>query len=326
LERRVLHKAVLLVIFNRPETTAIVFKSIREAKPPRLYVAADGPRANKPEDVKRCEEARRIATNVDWECEVHTLFSDKNLGCGLGPTTAISWFFKNETEGIILEDDCLPSQSFFLYCQELLEYYRDDYRVMHISGNNMDTMHRREKEYSYTFSNFIYSWGWATWRRAWQFHDFYLSQYPEIKQKRYLLNVYDSIYERDFFQYVFSKMHQGDNRTNRDRIWDYQWQFALYVQSGLAIHPNRNLVRNIGFGMNATNTTSSNGTGSNLPLEEIQLPLRHPEFVMVNKIRDRRIFEMGHTSQRSRIISRIKSFVPEPVLKNVLRTLNRFTD
>ena len=185
-----LKTAVLLVIFNRPETTQVVFEAIRKAKPPRLYVAADGPRTEVPSDAKKCKEAREIINQVDWDCEVKTLFREKGLGCGLGPSSAFTWFFEHEEDGIILEDDCLPSQSFFWFCEELLERYRHDNRVMHIGGNNFLNGWQKDRDYSYYFSNSGHIWGWATWRRAWKLFDFNISLYEKLKGKNYFQNFF----------------------------------------------------------------------------------------------------------------------------------------
>ncbi|HEY3387536.1 MAG TPA: hypothetical protein VGK46_13560, partial [Saprospiraceae bacterium] len=160
-----LHTAVLLVIFNRPQTTRLVFEAIRKAKPPRLYVAADGPRIGVDSDIFNCREAREIIKGVDWDCELKTYFREEDLGCGLGPSTAFSWFFEHEEEGIILEDDCLPSQNFFWFCEELLERYRHDNRIMHVGGNNFLNGWQKDNDYSYYFSRSGHIWGWATWRR-----------------------------------------------------------------------------------------------------------------------------------------------------------------
>ncbi len=312
---------VLFIIFNRPETTSQVFDAIKKARPTRLYIAADGPRKNKLGEEQKCDEARFIAQDVDWDCEVKTLLRDTNLGCGKGPCTAISWFFEHETEGIILEDDCLPSPSFFTFCAELLERYRYDTRVMEIGGNNHEEDHLRDKDYSYRFSNLIHIWGWATWKRAWKFHDFHMNHYVEIHQKGYLPASYDTIYERDYYEYIFEKMHTGDNVTNSSSIWDYQWQFACKINSGLIIVPNRNLIQNLGFGDHATNTLNPTGVGHNLKLEAISSPLDHPEFVMVDKMRDRQVFEKVCTSRSSRIKSRVKHLVPERFVQTFLKPL-----
>jgi len=312
---------VLFVIFNRPGTTRQVFEAIRQARPTKLYIAADGPRPDRPGEAEKCAEVRTIATAVDWDCEVRTLFREKNLGCGEGPATGISWFFEHESEGIILEDDCLPSQTFFRFCAEMLERYRNDTRVMEIGGNNLEQPRDRDGEHSYWFSNHIYIWGWATWRRAWKMHDFKMNHYQEIHSKKYLDRCYDSIYERDFYEYVFEKMYEGDERTSRKTIWDYQWQFACKINSGLIVVPNKNLVRNLGFGNDATNTLNPNGVGNDLKLEEMEFPLKHPQFVMPDRVRDMRIFRFLSTSAASRLKSNLKRVIPKKMVVNVLRPI-----
>lgn len=311
--------SVLFIIFNRPTTARLVFEAIRKARPAKLYIAADGPRHDKPGEAEKCEACREIVKDVDWDCEVRTLYRDQNLGCGEGPSTAITWFFEHEEEGIILEDDCLPSPAFFRFCAELLERYRNDTRIVEIAGTNLDEPQLREKEYSYGFSNLISSWGWATWRRAWDIHDFQMKHYIEVNKKRYLDYCYDSIFERDFCQYIFSKMHEGDEVTNRKNIWDYQWQFASKINSGLVIVPGSNLVKNLGFGEEATNTTDPRGVGAHLKLEEFSFPLKHPEFVMVNAQRERRYFKVMHTSRSSRIKSSVKQVIPKAILNKLIK-------
>ena len=150
---------ILFLIFSRPQTTQRVFEVIRKIKPTKLYIGADGPRGNLPGEAERCVQARKIATAVDWDCDVRTLFHEENLGCGQAPSSAISWFFKNESEGIILEDDCMPALSIFPFCAELLARYRDDTRIMHISGSNFEKGNGPDKGYSYYFSNFVCCWG-----------------------------------------------------------------------------------------------------------------------------------------------------------------------
>ena len=172
---------VLFLVFNRPDTTEKVFEAIRQAKPQKLFVAADGPRGNRLGEKEKCEQVRKIATTVDWDCEVKTLFREKNLGCKFAVSSAIDWFFKNVEEGIVLEDDCLPSQSFFWFCQELLERYRNDERVMLIGGNNrgVDFL----KNHSYFFSKYVQIWGWATWRRSWEKYDSKIRKWKLVKEQ-----------------------------------------------------------------------------------------------------------------------------------------------
>jgi len=288
--------------------------AIRKVRPAKLYIAADGPREGRKDDIDKCREVREIASAIDWDCDVTKLFRHENLGCGKGPSSAISWFFEHETEGIILEDDCLPSPSFFFFCAELLERYRYDTRIMEIGGNNFEKGISTGKD-SYFFSNMIYIWGWATWRRAWKLYDYEMKYYNEITDKGYLDGHYDFNYERDHYDYIFQKMHTGDERTNRRTIWDYQWQFICKINSGLIIVPERNLVSNLGFGADATNTRDPQGIGHDLILDEMVFPLKHPEFTMVAKRREQQYFKEICSSKITRMKSKVKRFIPKPVFE-----------
>ena len=277
-----MHTPVLFLVFNRPDTTAQVFEAIREARPPRLYVAADGPRKDRPGEKERCGQVREIASAVDWPCVLKTLFRDENLGCGIAVSTAIDWFFEKEPEGIILEDDCLPHDSFFPFSEELLERYREEDRVMVISGNYF---HGRthKPEHSYFFSRFPHCWGWASWRRAWQSYDHAMAQWPGLRESDWLIRVGGG--HRDFRAYwtqVFDATHAGDIDS-----WDYQWTFSCWVYNGLTILPSKNLVKNIGFGEDSTHTTDDGGWIAQLPLEKMEFPLVHPENILRDKVADR---------------------------------------
>ncbi|MDX5421250.1 MAG: nucleotide-diphospho-sugar transferase [Hymenobacteraceae bacterium] len=296
-----LHTPVLLIIFNRPHTTQKVFDRIRQLKPSKLYVAADGPRPHVATDAERCAEARRIVEQVDWECEVKTLFQEKNLKCGVAPSTAITWLFEHEETGIILEDDCVPSESFFWYCQELLEKYKHDTRIMHISGNNYLNGWRRDSDYSYYFSDKVNAWGWATWRRAWQLFDFNLKFYPELKEKGYLKGLFLNKFEET---YRLSKLEEAYSSISNGDIWDYQWEFTVYSNSGLCIVPEVNLVRNIGFGEDATHTFNQHEKKAYVKENEIGLPLRHPPFVIRDIESDRRNF---NSLIRDKVGAKLKS-------------------
>jgi hypothetical protein len=240
---------VLLVIFNRPETTAAVMRSLRTVQPPALYIAADGPRPATGGDEARCEAARRVATAVDWDCEVRTLFRDQNLGCGRAVSGGINWFFEHVNEGIVLEDDCVPSTSFYPFCQQLLSFHREEPRVMHISGNSHQYGRRRGTA-SYYFSRYANMWGWATWRRAWKSYDFGLRPAWEL-----------------------------------DDTWDTQWQLSIEKSHGLAIVPNVNLVQNIGFGNGATHTKGKERAAS-LAAAEMAFPLTHPASLAPDRAAD----------------------------------------
>jgi len=316
---------ILFMVFNRPETTACVFEVIRQAKPTRLYIAADGPRPDKPGEAAKCDEVKSIVADVDWDCEVFTLYRPVNLGLGKALSTAITWFFEHEEQGIILEDDCLPSLSFFIFCAELLDRYKDDARVMEIGGNNFENKGEERSEYSYRFSQLTYIWGWATWRRAWKHFDFKMAHFPEINAKKYLEKTFTSIYERDYYLYVFEKMHMGDKNISSRTIWSYQWQFACKINSGLVIVPNCNLIQNLGFGEYATNTLNPLAVGHDLKTEEMMFPLKHPPFLMVDYKKERQVFELISTSTKSRVKSQIKNMLPGNVVKLIKPLLSFFS-
>ena len=273
---------ILFLIFNRPETTRHVFSAIRQAKPPRLYIAADGPRKGRKNEKKLCQEVKKITAEVDWPCKVKTLFRDKNLGCRHAVSSAIDWFFEHEEQGIILEDDCLPSQSFFGYCQELLEYYKHDSRIMVISGNNFQQK-RTVNQDSYYFSRYNHCWGWATWRRAWKYYDNNMQLWPTFKKNNGLEAWADG--NKLFIRY-WTKIF-NDVSANKIDSWAYIWTFSCWTQGGLTCLPKVNLVKNIGFGEHATHTTQKNKTFDNQYLSDIDLPLQHPSIIVRNISADR---------------------------------------
>ncbi len=263
---------VLFLVFNRPDTTARVFEAIRTARPERLYVAADGPRPDRPGEAERCAEIRQIATAVNWPCEVRTLFRDRNLGCGEAVSGAIRWFFDNEEEGMILEDDCLPSSDFFRFCSELIERFRHEPQVMAVCGS---CYAEPDENYSasYYFGYYADPWGWATWRRAWRLYDGKLATWPAFRAAG-RLKVLGSAkpWREAYWSDCFDMTHQGKIDT-----WDYQWIYSLIAQGGVACFPVANLVSNLGFGLGATHTTSkSASTPANLPHRKLDFPLIHP--------------------------------------------------
>jgi hypothetical protein len=273
--------AVLFLIFNRPDTTALAMEAIRHARPPRLYIAADGPR-ERPGEREQCDEARRTATAVDWPCEVNTFFREGNLGCRIAVSTAIDWFFEREEEGLILEDDCVPSQSFFPYCDALLQRYRYDERIMCLSGNNFQRG-RNVTPYSYYFSRYTHIWGWASWRRAWRLYDSSMSSWADYRQ----LGALDSLSDGDptftsYWTKIFDLCARGEIDT-----WDYQWTLSCWGQQGLTCLPAKNLVTNVGFGPNATHTMSAKNPSACLPREDLEFPLRHPSLVVRHVDADR---------------------------------------
>lgn len=276
--------AVLFLVFNRPNTTRQVFDAIRQAKPPRLYIAADGARANKAGEAERCEEVRRIATAVDWPCEVKTLFRDENLGCKRSVSGGITWFFEHEEQGIILEDDCLPHPDFFRFCEELLERYVDDERISVITGNNFQDDQKRG-DASYYFSKYNHCWGWASWRRAWQHYQGDLPFWPAWSQSNDWHVINPDPVERRFWTKIFETVRAGKVDS-----WAYPWTGCVWHQKGLTITPNANLVSNIGFGPDSTHTASPDSPQANMVTQKIGA-LVHPTLVQQDFLADAYVFD-----------------------------------
>jgi hypothetical protein len=259
---------LLMIAFNRPEKTKRIFEAVRAAAPRRLYVAADGPRADVASDSERCERTRRVLENVDWPCEVQRLYQPSNLGCKRGVGTAISWFLANEENGIILEDDCLPSPDFFPFCAELLERYRDAPEVMMISGHN--PLGRWDGNASYVFTRTTPIWGWATWRSAWARYDPAMTQWSDpvaraIVRSRMPPTEYRITSQR------FDSVYEGCLDT-----WDFGWAFAILVNHGVSVMPAENLVTNIGFDSEATHTRRPSLREGAVRIHSLESPLRHP--------------------------------------------------
>jgi hypothetical protein len=268
---------VAFLIFNRPDTTARVFEAIRQAKPPQLLVVADGPRPDRADDIEKCKAARAIIEGVDWDCEVLTNYSDLNLGCKNRVSSGLDWVFDTVEQAIILEDDCLPHPSFFRFCQDLLDYYRNDQRIMAISGDNFQ-FGRKRTGYSYYFSCYNHIWGWASWRRAWQYYDVKMKLWQEIRDGNWLESILGKTQAVKYWRKIFQTYYDGKIDT-----WDYPWTFACWIQNGLTILPNVNLVSNIGFGEDATHTSSSKSRLANLGVQEMNFPLKCPPFLIRNE-------------------------------------------
>lgn len=235
-----LQTPVLFIIFNRPDTTATVFEKIRQMKPAKLYVAADGARAGKAGEEELCRKTRAIIDTVDWPCEVKKLYRTANLGCGKAVSGAINWLFENEETGIILEDDCLPNDSFFTFCDTLLHKYGNDERVMMISGTNY-IFEDISQQADYYLCRYYSVWGWATWRRAWQLYDFEMKSWPRLKAERYLEYTLNNNRMAEIYTEMFNAIDQKQIDT-----WDLQWAYACLANGGLCATASTNLIKNIG--------------------------------------------------------------------------------
>jgi hypothetical protein len=261
---------VLFLIFNRPENTRRVFGAIRAARPKQLYIAADGPRKDIPGEEQQCNQTRQIIDQIDWDCELKTLFRTENTGCKWGVSEAINWFFAQEEEGIILEDDCLPANSFFRFCDELLDRYRNDPDIRHITGCNLQ-FNKIWGGASYYFSNRVHVWGWATWKRAWTDYDITLAQYSADEVMQAMKNIYNDDLVAEAWTRIFI-----DQKAGKVNSWAYPLDFANFLNKGLVIIPNENLVSNIGFAAGATNTLAEESIYANIPLGKLE-QITHPD-------------------------------------------------
>jgi hypothetical protein len=274
-----LETPVAFFLYRRPDRTARLFERIRDARPTRLFLIADGPR--RAEDARECEQARAVVARVDWPCEVTRDFADRNLGLKHRIPLGIDRVFSEVDRAILLEDDCLPHPTFFHFCDQLLERYADEERVMHVAGSQL--LHRRPGgEASYHFSRYVHIWGWATWRRAWRHFDLELRHWHgldrEAREAR-LGSLFDADSERRYWRYVWDNSDEIEN-------WDAQWSYAVLSREALAANPNRNLISNIGFGTDATNAIEDPFGIAGRPLEGMEFPLVHPDSIERDAVAD----------------------------------------
>lgn len=306
---------VLYIIFNRLDTVKQSFEPIRRYKPEKLYIAADGPRKSKADEVERCKEVREwVLDHIDWQCSVSTLFRDENVGCGQGPKQAIDWLFANEETGVILEDDCVASDSFFEFAFQMLIRYRDNKRISIICGSNFDKNGDfKVKDSDYFFSVLPYTWGWATWKRNWENYDFSMSQWNHLNKRRLLRFMFKDAEHRNYWRYVFDDT-VGKNPYD---IWDYQFFFSCYQKHQLAIVPNVNLINNIGIGEDATHTSHNAEYRKGIIRQEIEFPIHHPQIMERNWNYDSLVMDKCY--------GRIKSVPWHKRLKRYIKNIIGFT-
>lgn len=243
---------ILFIIFNRKDTTERVFEVIRKVRPEKLYISADGPRQDRPGEKEKCDAVRAITETIDWPCEVKRLYRDKNLGCKKAVSSAITWFFENEEQGIILEDDCLPDPTFFDFAGLMLSQYANDSRIFHINGSNFLTEELNKNigtHDSYYFSKNVHVWGWATWRRTWNTYDIEMAGIEDSKIKQKILSQFNDRKIGKFWISLFTHIKNKQINT-----WDAQWAYAVLKSGGVCITPTQNLIENIGFGSEGTHT------------------------------------------------------------------------
>jgi hypothetical protein len=305
------NKPILFLIFNRIEHSSKVFESIRAIQPSRLYIAADGPRLSILGEKEKCNQVRDLILHqIDWDCEVYTLFRETNLGCGLAVSSAISWFFDHVDDGIILEDDCLPDETFFYFCSELLDTHRNNSSISIISGCNFDLNQAGATEKNtYFFSKIPYTWGWATWKRTWLGYDYNIKKWSKINKHSFLKRIFTEIEFQNFWRKIFD-----DIFLKNDTIWDYQFFFHCFLRNQLAIVPSVNLVTNIGHDHTATHTFNPDSIQSKFPIIPIAFPLKHNSIIKQNQRYDNLLQEscfgrIPSISYRKKITRYIKKFL-----------------
>jgi hypothetical protein len=307
---------VLFIIFNRPDTTEKVFNAIRHYQPEKLYIASDGPRESKPKEKEIVDYTRQLIINsIDWDCKVKTLYREKNLGCGYAVSGAITWFFKSEEMGIIIEDDCLPNITFFQYCEELLIKYKDYEHIALIGGNNFQSGIQRG-EGNYYFSHYPATWGWASWSRAWKIFDHNISFGTKQIREGKLDYAFNSKKEKKHWLKVFINANK-----KKDEIWDYHFCYAIWQHQMITITPNKNLVVNIGMHNDGTHYFLKDSVKTNAKSEIIYFPLIHPAQIKVNRDADIYLFNNFYRHSFKRAIRLLK----ENDLISIIRYIKSYT-
>jgi hypothetical protein len=305
---------VVFLIFNRPDLTAQTFEVLRRIKPKYLRVVSDGPRPHRPDDIPLCTASRAIIEKVDWNCELTRDYSEINLGCGKRVSSGITNAFEDFDEAIILEDDCLPHESFFAFCSEMLARYRNDERIMHVAGYSFQPFKRTPS--SYYFSKYTHIWGWGTWKRAWRNYDFKMSSWLEFLDGGHLHRLFPDSLEFHFWENLFYQVYFGKIDT-----WDYQWQFACLQSGGLGIVPEVNLVTNTGHRSDGTHTKLA-CSPLGRTAEEIG-SLVHPEAIAENIIADKFLFDTVFGGERLRDEQKIRLWTKIRV-KQIRNRFRRF--
>lgn len=295
---------VALFLFNRPKELKAVFDAIAKIKPSTLFIIADGPRAGNIDDPQLCAKARSIVEQVDWPCDVHRQYSETNQGCRSAIPNGLDWVFSHVEKCIILEDDCVPNESFFYYCEELLNLYCDNPSIMTIGGHRYDGPDEFSSE-SYFFSKYPSTWGWATWRRAWKHFDLELTQWPELKNTDWLSKILGNKNHELYWSRIFDQMIEGMD------AWDYALVFSSWIQKGISIRSKVNLIENIGFGPDATHTKDNHHIISQRKHKNLPFPLLHPEIIQTKTEDDDRIEWVSYSGTMDRMLQSARQKIRE---------------
>ncbi|WP_462248619.1 hypothetical protein [Ferruginibacter sp.] len=293
---------VLLIAFNRPATTQQVLNAIALYQPTVLYVATDGARKNNESDEVKCKVVHELIDQ--WQINnpsvsIKKLYQQNNLGCGVGVSTAINWFFANEEMGIILEDDCLPNASFFIFCQTLLYQYKDDNRIMHIGGSNFIEPKMKVNNETYYFSIYPHIWGWASWRRAWSKYDFEMKRFEEL------------VSLPEFRQYYNDEVFINTKNKSLD-TWDAQWVYTMLINKGLSVLPYLSMVINLGYNENSGSHLSKVPKWYSEKVYELD-NIISPEIIGQNSTLDKYVFNKVY---KRGITYRLKKIIGKSIFKD----------
>lgn len=311
---------VLILVFNRPNDTQVLLDRLKEIKPTQIYVGADGPRIDKPGELKSCLQTRAVFEQIDWDCEIHTLYREKNIGCRKAVSGAISWFFEQVEYGVILEDDCIPHIDFFPFCAQLLLEYQNKKEVKHISGFNC---FHTPSEGDYLFSQHPIVSGWATWRDRWQAFDLDMKRLPDYIKSRQDNPIFDNQLAQ---QYMFDKWLATYHKKNSS--WAYAWAFDAFAKNEVCILPKYNLITNIGFDDTATNTTQKPSYFKPAISHRLEFPLNPPPTInkkeklveLISPSLDKKIFHIVH---KSKFLLWFNYLMPQPLINTLKKILGK---
>lgn len=312
---------LLLLIYNRPEVTKVLFNKIKKIKPKIIYIAADGPKENDQNDLERCEKVRNIFNKIDWNCKIHKRYNKKNYGCRNSIIQSINWFFKKEKYGIILEDDCIPSTDFFWLSKILLKKYEKNNKVFCISGSNYLKNFQKVNN-SYYFSKYPHCWGWATWRRAWKKNEPNIKFWPKFKNSLDWRDINNNMIEHKYWNKIFDKCYKGKFNS-----WAYPWTLSVWKNKGLTIIPKKNLVKNIGYGSDSTNSIFRN-INDIYKVKKIERKIKHPKIIKSDLKKDNFVFDSHYKGKNYlypyRIVFLIRKFISNPFnfIKRAIKALN----
>lgn len=312
-----LETPILIVAFNRPDKVEKVLSRVRQVQPKQLFLSVDGARMHKPDEVEKVKAVQDIVQQVDWDCDIKTLFRTENLGCRLGVSGGIDWFFEQVEYGIILEDDCLPDVSFFYFCEELLQRYKDNERIMQVAGSNLIPEKFQHLDSSYYFSNFGIIWGWATWRRAWQKRDVHLQNFNQFVNENMIERL---VSDKTAQRYMVDKFR--DTHLKLNDSWAYAWFCNILFYDGLTILPTDNLIQNIGVDEDATHTKGMISDRYQKPASGTTIPLKHP--TEIKKIDDRLAMEIFYVNYKPKHLLFINKVIPLKWLKIVRKWRAKF--